>query len=177
MNLSDKQKQWVMWFVVVLLIAVMGFLGIQNPIPVPPTPETARPAPAATLAPDAFARFGSVETSQLRVKTNEEHTGLETHSGAETHTGANTFGTMSSTYLTSTNVISMTGATFTGPLKYGTVATYTTGSAITHGFVSTPTMCLMFPSRDVTETLTLATTTFASDRASQASPIYWACGK
>jgi hypothetical protein len=97
--------------------------------------------------------------------------------GNVTSTGSNTFGTASSTYLTSTNAISMQGETFTGPIKYGTAANYTSSAAITHGFATTPTMCIIFPSRDVTETLTLATTTFASDRASQATPVYWMCGK
>ncbi len=386
MNLTDKQKQWITWGVVVLLIAVMGFLGIQNPIPVPPTPEAA-PAPAATLAPDAFARFGSIEANQLRVKgameangglsmesdkfivedatgqvtlapvadsdtdnydnwlqiasnivglgtkdrvygldieltrpagydtTNGDHDdagikvrmvnkstanatgttlrGIDVNvkndnpSGAITNLSGGTFtsqtdtgsppaGNVSTAYAlqgqitanapvtdslivadfrnfrqTATEptveygvqirngnttgtgidrglsfkseaatvgdfgyIIDMNDAaastadvrlsqgetidnlvdgtvniggttpklaigavTFTGPIKYGTAATYTSGAAITHGFAAAPTMCIIFPSRDVTETLTIGTTTFSSNRATMTDPIYWMCGK
>jgi len=73
--------------------------------------------------------------------------------------------------------LAIAAVTFTGPMKYGVSATYVSSAAITHGFAVTPTACFMFPSRDVTETLTIGTTTFSSDRASQATPVYWMCGK
>lgn len=69
------------------------------------------------------------------------------------------------------------GVSFTGATKYGTAATYTSGSSVTHGFATTPTMCMMLPARDVTSTLTITATGFSSDRATQATPIYWICGQ
>ncbi len=74
-------------------------------------------------------------------------------------------------------VLAIGGVGFSGPIKYGTAATYTSGAAITHGFTVTPTMCMLQPTRDVTSTLTIGETTFSSDMASVATPIYWMCGK
>ncbi len=73
--------------------------------------------------------------------------------------------------------LAINGVTFSGPIKFGTAANYTSGAAITHGFATTPTVCLMEPARDVTSTLTIGATTFSSNRATQATPIYWVCGK
>jgi hypothetical protein len=77
----------------------------------------------------------------------------------------------------STPKLAIAAVTFTGPIKYGVSATYVSGAAITHGFAAAPTACFLFPSRDVAETLTIGTTTFSSDRANQATPVYWMCGK
>lgn len=76
-----------------------------------------------------------------------------------------------------TSTLSLAGVSFTGPIKYGTASSYTSGAAITHSFATTPTACLLFPVRDVTSTLTLGATTFSSDMATAAEPIYWFCGK
>jgi hypothetical protein len=91
--------------------------------------------------------------------------------------GAGSATTLASGYLTSTNVISMGGATFTGAIKYGTAANYTTGASITHGFSTTPTICILTPARDVTATLTITTTGFSSTTATRADGIFWLCGK
>ncbi len=240
--ITDKQKQWVVWGVLVVFIAVMGFLGIKFPISVPPAPETAQ---QQALSPDAFTRFGSVEVNQLRVKNNEEHTGIETHSGTETHTGAATYSgattinDLTATTITATTLISqavgfnatghtsivsttvtgpltVTGATilnggisadtsaftvadttgntvvsgtlnvsstmslagvsFTGPMKYGTAVTYATGASIAHGFATTPTVCLLWPT-EVTATVTITTTGFSCDTADHATPVMWLCGQ
>ncbi len=39
MNLTDKQKQWLAWTAVALLVGIAGFLGITFPVQVPPTPS------------------------------------------------------------------------------------------------------------------------------------------
>jgi len=38
-NMTEKKKSWLIWGVMVVLIAVAGFLGIAFPIPVPPIPS------------------------------------------------------------------------------------------------------------------------------------------
>ncbi len=76
-----------------------------------------------------------------------------------------------------TGTLSVNGATFTGPIKYGTAASYNKGASITHGFATTPTMCILQPTRDVTSTLTITATGFSSDMATVAEPIYWMCGQ
>ncbi|GEM_PF-5305485 len=98
----------------------------------------------------------------------------ETVTSLTATTGAITNGTVTTATVTS---LSLDSGTFSGAFRSGTSATYTSGAAITHGYSVTPTACLVFPQRDVTETVTLGATTFSSDRATQASPIYWICGK
>jgi hypothetical protein len=229
--MTDKQKQWIAYAIVVVAILVAGFFGVTYPIPAPPAAtvgsqsfiyppgaiyfaeggksqvfqdgssatyqsgSTLTTASGSTLAMAGWMNATGVITATGGIVGNVTSTGVNTFgsvsatyitgttsisgnlAGNVTSTGSNTFGTASSTYLTSTNAISMQGATFTGPVKYGTAASYESAAAITHGFATTPTMCIIFPSRDVTETLTLAATTFSSDRASQATPVYWVCGK
>lgn len=76
-----------------------------------------------------------------------------------------------------TGTISKAGVSFTGVAKWGTASSYTSGSSISHGFATTPTMCILQPARDVTSTLTITTTGFSSDMATVATPIYWMCGQ
>lgn len=133
-------------------------------------------------------RIGAGASADLQagsyVTMNGTIAGLPTFVGPVTSTGGfvgnvagNLTGNAASSYVTSTNVISMAGATFTGPIKYGTAAAYTSGAPISHGFAATPTMCLLIPARDVTSTLTITSTMFSSNRATVAEVIYWMCGK
>ena len=103
--------------------------------------------------------------------------GATTLGSTLTVTGTSTLANVSSSATITATTLVMGSDSFTGAIKYGTESTYTSGAAITHGFTVTPTACLMFPSRDVTETVTLGATTFSSDRATQAVPVYWLCGK
>jgi hypothetical protein len=75
-----------------------------------------------------------------------------------------------------TSTLSQGGVSFTGPLKYGTAATYASGARIAHGFATTPTMCMLWPA-EITATLTITTTGFSSDTAVHSTPIMWMCGK
>ncbi len=97
------------------------------------------------------------------------------------HTAAQTTVTALGTlgYLTVTNPISMAGATFTGPIKYGVATNYTSGAAITHGFALTPTVCGMLGSSVlVTATVSIAaTTTFSFTTGANGATIYWMCGQ
>lgn len=82
---------------------------------------------------------------------------------------------LSTTYLTATN-FTLGGYGQTGAVKYGTAATYDNGAAITHGFGTTPTICMLWPA-EITATVTMTTTSFSSNTATHANPIYWLCGK
>lgn len=73
--------------------------------------------------------------------------------------------------------LSVGGYTQNGAVRGGTSATYTSGTAITHGFGTTPTLCIVQPARDVTSTVTITTTSFSSNMATVATPIYWMCFK
>jgi len=73
--------------------------------------------------------------------------------------------------------LSLGGATFSGAIKYGTAASYTQGASITHGFATTPTMCMIWPNQNITSTLTMVASTFSSNMQTTGSPIYWLCGK
>jgi len=75
-----------------------------------------------------------------------------------------------------TSTLSQGGVSFTGPLKYGTAATYASEASISHGFATTPTACMLWPA-EITATLTITATGFSSDTAAHTDPIYWMCGK
>ncbi len=85
-------------------------------------------------------------------------------------TGLTTLGTATATTL------QIGGVAFSGAMKYGTSATYVEGTSITHGFATTPTVCLLTP-MPITGTLTITTTGFSSDTGMAAVPIYWMCGQ
>ena len=76
-----------------------------------------------------------------------------------------------------TGTISKSGVSFTGVMKWGAAAVYTSGESITHGFATTPTVCILQPARDVTSTLTITATGFSSDMATVEESIYWMCGQ
>ncbi len=86
-------------------------------------------------------------------------------------------GDLSAANVDATTAIKINSVSFSGVAKWGAAATYTSGSSITHGFATTPTVCLMLPARDVTSTLTITATGFSSNRATQATPVYWFCGQ
>ncbi len=92
-------------------------------------------------------------------------------------TDFDTSGGLTTVYLTTTNNMNMNGATFSGPIKYGTQSTYTQGASITHGFATTPTVCIISPMQNITATYSLAETTFSTNMQSTSNPIYWMCGK
>ncbi len=89
--------------------------------------------------------------------------------GTQTNLTASNAITASTTLVLGTN-------SFTGAIKYGTSATYVEGTSITHGFATTPTVCLLTP-MPITGTLTITTTGFSSDTGMAAVPIYWMCGQ
>lgn len=68
-------------------------------------------------------------------------------------------------------------ATFTGAIKYGTAATYTSGTSITHGFTTTPTICIISPMQNITATYTITATGFSTNMQTTGNPVYWMCGK
>lgn len=75
-----------------------------------------------------------------------------------------------------TGTLSVNGETFTGPVKYGTAASYTSGARVAHGFSVTPTMCMIWPA-PITATVTITSTGFTSDIATTANPVMWLCGQ
>ncbi len=99
--------------------------------------------------------------------------------GASTQDSVAISKTLSSAYITATNVISMAGATFTGPIKYGAEATYSAGAAITHGFATTPTVCgLIGSSALITASVQgISSTTFSLLTEANGATVYWMCGK
>ncbi len=83
--------------------------------------------------------------------------------------------------ITATGTISLAGGAFSGPIRYGFVASEANGAAITHGFASTPTVCVATPQYAATgvNTTTIGTigaTTFTVTMAST-GPLFWMCGK
>ncbi len=87
-------------------------------------------------------------------------------------------------YITSTNVISMSGATFTGPIKYGSASNVISGTTIAHGMGTTPTWCALTPSGHVTATYNVGALGAVSvtvyslvEQNPPAVTMLWTCGK
>lgn len=115
MNLTDKQWEWMRWFVIVALVAVFGFFDLNAPIQVPPTPAPAS-APIAQPTASRTTNFTNLNvTGELDAATLDAAT------------------------------FKVGGYTQSGAMRFGTSATYTTGVGITHGFAVTPTMCIFSP--------------------------------
>lgn len=188
--MTDKQKQWIAYVTVVIAVLVVGFLGMQYPLPAPPAKQGIVPLGASHMSGPLLLDDGTASAPAFSF-TNDAGSGLYRSSsnvvgiaagGASVGTFSssgwtgNVVGNVSGTYITSTNVISMSGATFSGPVRYGKAPNYTSGSSIAHGFATTPTVCILWPA-EVTATLTITNAGFSSDTATHANPIYWMCGK
>jgi len=167
--MNETNKKYLAWIIVVIAVLLAGFLGVTYPIPAPPSSVAGSQAlMTGGIKCHSIGPSGNcVEVwngGDIRIYSNQGTTSKFSVDGATGDT-------------TVAGNLAIGAASFTGPIKYGVSATYVSGAAITHGFTAAPTACFLFPSRDVTETLTIGTTTFASDRASQATPVYWMCGK
>lgn len=84
---------------------------------------------------------------------------------------------MVSNSLTVSGTLGIGGVSFSGVKHWGSLAVYTSGESISHGFSVTPTVCFLLPSRDVTSTITITTTGFSSNRATASEAVYWECGQ
>ena len=180
----DANRRTIGWLVVVVAILIAGVLGVNYPIP---------PMPAAPAASSQAIGGGGVQdpatfkglTAINYLTSNGPTTlggdlsvvGSITAASIVTQGNASLVSVSTTGNITTSGSLSLAGATFSGPIKYGTLAVYTSGLSISHGFVTTPTMCILEPIRDVTSTLTITATGFSSNMASVATPIYWMCGK
>ena len=162
--------------VIALLLVGAGLLVYDAQIVQPGLARVSRPvAPVGEIgaAATGTGRFTSVYgTLQTTNQPNVTNLGTQTYFTA-------TNSTITSSAVTTDTILSslsLAGETFTGATKYGTAATYTSGDSITHGFATTPTICMLWPI-EVTATLTITTTGFSSDTATHSNPVYWLCGK
>lgn len=84
---------------------------------------------------------------------------------------------LTANYITATTGLSVTGGLFSGPVRFGYVASQADGVAITHGFVVPPTVCIVSAGDNFTATVgTIGATTFAA-KVGATGPVYWMCGK
>lgn len=67
--------------------------------------------------------------------------------------------------------------TQSGAVRFGTAASYASGTSIAHGFTTTPTVCAIIPTQNISATFTITSTGFSSNMQTTASPVYWFCGK
>jgi len=79
--------------------------------------------------------------------------------------------------ITATGTIAADSVTFTGPIKYGYVASQVDGADITHGFSTTPTVCIVSATSGYTASVGVITTTLFTANVGATTPVYWMCGK
>lgn len=127
----------------------------------------------------AYTNAGSLDQSNQLI-TNIGAAGTDFTSGG----GLTTAGALqvnNNAAITGTLALGSNAATFSGPIKYGVASNYTSGTAITHGFTVTPTVCGMLGSSvAVTPTVFIsATTTFSMtwDTGYTAYKMYWMCAQ
>ena len=91
--------------------------------------------------------------------------------------------TVTAATINATTVVSATAMqigvnTFTGAIHYGITGAYTSGAAITHGFTTAPTMCVVTPNAVISATIgTLGATTFTVTTSANGALLNWMCGK
>lgn len=163
MQLSESQKQ-IIGYVLALTILVMSSIATSYGIVIPELKAALKPT--ATIGARATMFNGILCNSGETNCVESYGMNLLVNNAA----GAETFKVTAST-----GAVSISGASFTGPIKYGTSATYTSGTNISHGFTTTPTMCIFSP-LPVTATLTITSTGFSANWTN-ANPVYWMCGK
>ena len=153
MNISKEQWQRIGGIVLFAVLAIAAVLGWVFPMPAP-VPSEAETRSVGVVG------LGAEKVKALNVQ-NDAKVGGSLDIGAN----ADVVGSLS-----------IGSVTFSGPVKYGTSATYATGASIAHGFATTPTVCILWPA-EITATLTITSTGFSSDTAAHSSPVYWMCGK
>lgn len=164
MQLTNKQQAALISFMFAVVTLLGAFFGWEI-----------KTAPALTFT---LPNGQTQQVGALTSGTNLDNLAL---SGTLDVTGVSTLGTANVTTLNATTLdattLKMDSVAFTGAVKYGTAATYTSGTSITHGFAVTPTVCIISPMQAITSTYTLTATGFSTNMPSTASPIYWMCGK
>jgi len=97
--------------------------------------------------------------------------------GAATVGSLTTAGDVAARNITATGTIAADSVTFTGPIKYGYVASQVDGADITHGFSTTPTVCIVSATSGYTASVGVITTTLFTANVGATTPVYWMCGK
>jgi len=130
-NISDKQKQWIVWGVLAVMIAVAGFLGIVMPIPMPDTPSSSPFSSQALYATKCRFESGGNKITCASGGELELQSGstLDIQSGATTTlvgTGA-TFTDLTTTNITGTlKTAAQPNVTSLGTLPLATITDLTT---------------------------------------------------
>ncbi len=130
----------------------------------------------ATITGTLNVTGAQTNSGALTVNNNGTITGTLAVTGAQTNSGEFTVNNNA----TITGTLNLTGATFTGPIKYGATSSYASGTAITHGFGLTPTVCgLLGASSAITDSVTtISSTTFSLAFSAGTTPtVYWMCGQ
>jgi hypothetical protein len=168
----SQNTQIVFAFIVAILVTGLGLLAYDTGIV---RPGFARLEPAGQFG-DLAVGTGRFTTIYGTIATANQPniTNLGTQTQLTATTGTITNATVTTATITS---LSLNGATFSGPIRFGSAAVYTTSTSIAHSFTTTPTWCLLWPTRDITSTYTITATGFSSNRSTQSETVYWACGK
>lgn len=180
MNLTQNQYARLAGALIILLASALGIVTGYDLAIIQPRQQATANLINATFQVEAPTRAGTIYTNieNLRVRHNLNGMGATTLDSTLAVAGAQTnASTLTVTgAMTVTGNLAANGVAFSGPVKYGTATTYTSGTSISHGFATTPTICIFSP-REITSTLTITTTGFSCDTATHSNPIYWICGK
>jgi hypothetical protein len=123
--------------------------------------------------------FSATATSTLVDVTARNITTTGTISATDhlSATSMSVVGDVTARNITATGTIAADSVTFTGPIKYGYVASQVDGANITHGFATTPTVCIVSATSGYTASVGVITTTLFTANVGATTPVYWMCGK
>jgi len=123
--------------------------------------------------------FSATATSTLVDVTARNITTTGTISATDhlSATSMSVVGDVTARNITTTGTLAADGVTFTGPIKYGYVASQVDGADITHGFSTTPTVCIVSATSGYTASVGVITTTLFTANVGATTPVYWMCGK
>jgi len=204
--MEQKQIQYVLIALALILALVGSYFGITLPAPDVPTP-TSRAAnvpcyfepggTGLTCGSGGTVTIGSGATLAVSSGATETHTAASALDGGATVGGG--FGSTGCTIstvgalscdgaatiggaATITGTLTLAGAEMSGPVRFGSASTVVSGTLIAHGLATTPTVALLTAGATITTPLFVQATNATSitvginDEVS-VTTVYWLAGK
>jgi len=183
--MRNQARLYAMMIAIIFaLVAIFG-LTLQSTQASPALQSTATatatatatntPTPTATPIATALPMFQSLTGFAQGQRVGQYGISVTTSGDAFQGAAGSGISLYSSTGRQTFHVAGDTGKITGTGITVGSQATYTSGSYIANGMVTTATVCFISPSPEITATYTITATGFSSNTASRSNPIYWMC--